>query len=53
MNEKLTPERLFSEPALRLEQPSQLKFSPSATYVSYLQQNPNGKVIINLCWQAV
>ena len=40
MNEKLTPERLFSEPALRLEQPSQLKFSPSATYVSYLQQNP-------------
>lgn len=39
MNNKLTPERLFSEPALRLEQPFQYKVSPCANYVSYLQAN--------------
>ena len=39
MNNKLTPERLFSEPALRLEQPSQYKISPCANYVGYLQAN--------------
>ena len=39
MNNKLTPERLFSEPALRLEQPSQYKISPCANYVSFLRAN--------------
>ena len=39
MSDMLTPQRLFSEPSLRVAQPSQFQFSPCGNYVSFLQQN--------------
>jgi len=48
MENTLTPERLFAEPALRPAQPSQFKISPCGKYVSFLQPNASNISTLDL-----
>ena len=48
MQNTLTPERLFSEPALRVALPSQFKISPCGDYISFLQSNEANTSVLDL-----
>jgi dipeptidyl-peptidase-4 len=48
MQNTLTPERLFAEPALRVAQPSQFKISPCGNYISFLQSNETNTSVLDL-----